>query len=87
MIPIKAEDWTRDIGKPDDWDEEKHGVCITIPVSDVDIDGRSYMFTTWMPTGDERERLLNGDGLIRLGIMGPPSPYRGQHPVIKIWVD
>jgi hypothetical protein len=64
---------TRDIGKPQGWDDDVHGPCASLPVRDEEHNGVHYMVSAWAPT-PEQLAILNEGGSIRLGIAGYVHP-------------
>lgn len=73
--------FTRDLGKPADWDESRDGICNSLPIRDeVDDQGPRVMISAWLPTKDEQLAILAG-GTIYLRVMGTV------HPPVMIWAE
>lgn len=70
---VKIPGFTREIGKPKNWDEATQGPCASLPVRDVIVDGQPFMLSAWKPTAAELELLNKGLG-IYLGVSGFNSP-------------
>lgn len=66
---------TRFLGAPADWNEERDGVCVGLPIKDQkDHNGVNYMISTWEPTEEELERLKSGASVLLwvVGVAHPP---------------
>lgn len=63
-------------GKPKDWDDERDGICQTLPTVSSGVIHMSF----WQPTPNELDMLLRG-GSINLAIIAE------QHPVISVGVN
>ena len=63
-------------GKPLDWDDERDGICQTLPTVTVGNLHASF----WQPTPEELDTLLRG-GSLQLNV------YADQHPVISLAVS
>lgn len=71
---------TRELGKPAGWDNERDGMCQTLPILDVKgEDGREWMISQWEPEPAELTALVLG-GRIQLLVQGRT------HPVVAIAV-
>ena len=77
MIAARIEGFTRELGKPDGWDNQKHGHCGCLPVKDVESAAGNQMISAWVPTPDELAKLAAG-APVYLGIVG------GVHP--PVWL-
>lgn len=61
MNPVKIHGFTRELGKPADWDESKNGPCDTLAVIDTkDHNNNPCMVSAWKPTPEELEALNRG---------------------------
>lgn len=85
MIPKRMEGTTRVIGAPAGWDAERDGVCVSLPISDVEIDmgdgvKRNMQYSGHEPTPDDLRKLLAG-GYVVLGFPGTV------HPPIHVFVQ
>lgn len=81
MQIMKHPDTTRELGKPENWNDEQNGECVTLPIVDVVFDGLPCMLSFWKPTPKELE-MLNSNGCIELHIYG-----RDVHPVVAVCVN
>lgn len=59
MIPISTDSTNLNLSKPSDWEEEKHGECIALPVSHYD----GVYYSYWRPTFIERIKILFGNNI------------------------
>ena len=73
MQAIKLVDETRAIGKPKDWNDEENGPCLTLSVSDIELNHCNVMVSGWKPN-EEELAMLNEGGHIYLGIYGTTHP-------------
>lgn len=65
---------TRDLGKPLDWDEAKHGPCGSLPIRDVRAaGGQNAMLSHWQPDAEELAR-LNAGAPVTLWVYGEVHP-------------
>jgi hypothetical protein len=72
--------FTRALCKPKDWDEEKFGKCMGLPILDhVDEHGQKSMMSAWEPTPEEIKALAAG-APIYLRVLGTI------HPPVGLWV-
>jgi hypothetical protein len=79
MQPGAIRNHTRDMGKPADWDEEKHGPCKTLKIRDDLIEERyPVMWSAWLPTPEEMEAIAKG-APIHLAIVGTSHP--------PVWIE
>jgi hypothetical protein len=60
---------TRILGAPKEWDAEKHGTCVGLPI----IDAHGQMYSYWRPTMMERLRVAIGVP-VRLSVVGKSHP-------------
>lgn len=67
--PIRTVSTTGIYGTPKDWDEEKHGPCVGLPVTRQG----DYVMSYWTLAWKERFQLLAGRS-IRLTIVGGQPP-------------
>lgn len=51
---------TRVLGAPRDWDVERDGVCIGLPIRDELVDDSPQMTSAWLPTEEEIARIVAG---------------------------
>lgn len=78
MIPGRIPNFTRDVGKPIDWDDSK-GECDSLPVIDTEWNGLPAMVSMWHPTEDDIEAIKEGSPIF-LWVLG------STHPVIAMSV-
>lgn len=66
MTPIKLEEATRTLGKPDSWDENNPTIeCDALSIIDTELTpGQNIMTSAWKPTTQEIEALRCGEMLI-----------------------
>jgi hypothetical protein len=84
MIPGVIEGHTRAPGAPQDWDAEKSGPCVALPIRDaVGEDGVHRMESIWETHPAELQALLEG-GKVLLSICGAGPETR--HPVVSLEV-
>lgn len=79
MLIGRIEGFTRDLGRPLDWDEETQGPCASLPIKDIIVGGNNFMESIHEFTPDEITAILNGAKL-HLGVSGKT------HPVIFTYV-
>lgn len=80
MKVLRIEGFTRELGKPVNWDNEKDGHCASLPIRDLQFeDGSQYMVSAWEPTPEELNKIIQGES-IKLWIQGI------NHPVVTITV-
>jgi hypothetical protein len=72
MKPQNIESMTRNLGKPQNWDDSK-GVCESLPIRDTETLQGNVMVSKWKPTWRERLQLLFGTS-IYLGVCGTTHP-------------
>lgn len=74
MKAIKIDGCTRELGKPNGWDDEKMGPCGSLPIRD-EIGGGNIprMVSFWRPT-DAELKMLNEGGLVLLYVVGATHP-------------
>lgn len=70
---------TRDLGKPEGYDEALHGKCSSLPIRDEEINGLQMMTSEWKPTPEELRKIVAG-GSIFLSVNGRI------HPVVAMYV-
>lgn len=75
MQHIATKETTHTLGAPADWDVERLGTCVPLPVAV--IDGNLHSF--WLPSEEERAMIASG-APIRLVVAGLA------HPAVKIEV-
>ena len=73
MDILKIEGFTRELGKPVDWDDSKGMACASLPIIDTEANGHPVMISGWKPTAEELECLNNG-APIYLGVCGTVHP-------------
>lgn len=79
----KIEGFTRELGKPKDWDDEKQGICHALPIRDcIDAEGNPLMVSAWQPTPEEIEAIVNGEPIL-LFVFGTEEHA---HPVVSVGV-
>lgn len=61
------------LGKSKDWDADKHGECMTLPVTRIQDDKGVILQSHWTPTPEELA-LLNTGGTVCLHLHGPGHP-------------
>lgn len=59
----RIEGFTRELGKPPDWDNEENGKCHSLAIRDVMAEGLPYMVSAWSFTKAEIDQLLAGETL------------------------
>ncbi len=64
---------TRDLAKPQGWDERRHGECGSLLIRDDIHGGQPVMLSRWVPTEVELAMLNNG-GSVELMIVGRAHP-------------
>lgn len=64
---------TRILNKPVDWDEERDGLCGTLPIRDERTTACDTMISAWLPTLEEIERIVQG-APIYLHVVGRVHP-------------
>lgn len=69
MMPGEIRFATRALGAPADWDAEKQGECMTLPIRDRD----GTMQSAWYPSEEEIAALILGKPVI-LTIWGSAHP-------------
>lgn len=75
MITGKISGFTRVLGAPADWDEERDGWCGGLAIKDQPCEnGMNYMISAWEPNPDELERIKAGAPILLLivGVVHPP---------------
>lgn len=73
MLIGRIQGFTRELGKPKDWDNERDGHCEALPILDVDANGVPAMVSAWYPTPDEAKRIAAGEP-VYLWIFGRSHP-------------
>lgn len=74
MRAINFEGVTHFFGKPENWDTERDGVCLTLPVQVVSAFGDSLeLVSMWKPTAEELKQLAAG-ACVRLAVFGGQPP-------------
>lgn len=79
MTPAPHPNRTRSPGQPLDWDEEKLGPVVKLPIADVEDGGLPWMESLWALDSLERAALISGEKVI-LRIQG------SSHPVVQLGV-
>lgn len=69
MKPIIRPHTTRLLVAPTGWNDEHHGRCVELPISDQD----GIMYSYWKPTFKQRLLILFGQSL-RLSVIGTTHP-------------
>lgn len=75
MLVGRIQGFTRDLGRPEGWDEARDGLCGSLPIKDEPYEGGlNQMISAWEPTPEELERLaLGAPVLLRVvGVVHPP---------------
>lgn len=72
-IPIRIMNATRTLGAPPDWDEERNGPCVGLPIRDEDFNGTPAMVSAWELTPEELAA-LQGGAKLELTIVGQGHP-------------
>lgn len=72
MKSLKVVGFTRDLGKPLDWDDSKVS-CGSLPITDGTVGGYPAMTSVWKPSEEERDLLAAGFQ-IHLTIIGQVHP-------------
>lgn len=65
--------FTRDLGKPRDWDEARQGPCGSLPIRDEVHHNTPVMLSQWKPDANDLA-VLNAGGVIELCICGTTHP-------------
>lgn len=73
MKSLKVEGFTRELGKPLDWDDSKIG-CDSLPITDGEIGGYPAMTSVWEPTPEERRLLADEGYQVHFSIIGQVHP-------------
>ncbi len=73
MKPIPIKDMTRDLAKPQGWNETIHGSCGTLPIRDEPHISGNVMLSHWRPS-EEELLLLNEGGIVELMVCGSLHP-------------
>ncbi len=73
MTPGEIPFSTRALGKPDNWDESKHGQCEVLYIRDRKVQGSRVMESAWYPTVEEIAHLVAGRPII-LTVWGASHP-------------
>ena len=73
MQSIKVVGFTRDLGKPLDWDDSRIS-CDSLPITDIEVGGYPAMTSVWKPSPLELELLTKEDYQIHLTIIGQVHP-------------
>ena len=71
---------TRNLTRPENWDDATMGTCVSLPIVDMEQDGVPVMVSSWQPTDDELARLNNG-APVYLHVVGE------QHPPVMLSVS
>jgi len=78
MNPLRHPKTNAELGKPADWNDERDGPCLGLPVvRSHDTDGMPCMDSYWRPTPVEMKALQDG-GAVNLRV------FSKVHPVV--WV-
>lgn len=86
MEAIKLPEMNRELKPPKDWDAEKHGECVPLPVFAEVVNGDMRLTSAWKPAPIELEALYDGQPVLLtifgtthpacvVGVLAPP----GQH--------
>jgi len=73
MKPISNDLTNHTLGKPQNWDDAKHGPCGGLPVCAFTEDGLPQFYSWWRTTWRERLLILCGRPL-RLGLTSRAHP-------------
>ena len=76
MLPLRIAGATDELGKPKDWDPQKHGECMALSIRVEDFNGLRLMVSAWDFTPEEREMIAAG-GVLELSVMGAAHPPVG----------
>lgn len=79
LTPLRIAGFTRNLGAPENWDEEHDGPCISLPIHDEVLDGIRFMTTRYEFSPEDIANIVAGRPL-ELSIAGR------EHPVIRISV-
>lgn len=85
MYPVRNNICNRVLGKPEDWDDEKHGECDSLHICDSQHNGLPTVMSFWKPSPEELAH-LNANGQLMLQIVGRTMPpvivgVLEQHPL------
>ncbi len=80
MQPVHIAGAVASAKPPIDWDSEKNGKCLALPLRHIERDGLSFMESAWMPTPEELA-MLNAGSPVILSISAP------RHPVVALSVQ
>lgn len=76
----RIQGFTRELGKPADWDDARDGICNSLPIQDIVIEGQHCMISAWIPTVQEQLAILAG-GTVYLRVVGTA------HPPVMVWAE
>ena len=79
MIPAVIEGHSQVLGAPQNWNEQKYGPCLGLPIRVSQQSGLRWMQSAWRPSPDELLALSRGACVI-LSISAPV------HPVVSMGV-
>lgn len=79
MLVGRIKDATRNLGKPEGWDDERDGPCSSLPIRDGRSQGVPHMESAWYPTIEEMQRMVMG-APVYLRVVGT------NHPPVALWV-
>lgn len=80
MLPKRIDGFTRVFNAPQDWNQERDGMCGVLPIRDTMCSDGRYMVSNWEPTPAELAALNAGAG-VQLWIRG------SVHPVVSLTVS
>ncbi len=73
MRPTAIKDQNADFAKPRNWDEERDGKCMSLPVRVEPVGLYNYHYSAWKPDAEELAELLAG-GVVELCCVGQQPP-------------
>lgn len=73
MNPIRFEGVNLNYGPPKNWDAEKNGECLTLPVMQTRERGLPLVISVWKPTDEERAAIAAGANIV-LSCVGTQPP-------------
>jgi hypothetical protein len=71
MALLKTQHTNMVLGAPKDWDEERDGTCVGLPIH-IDLE-RGVMYSFWQPSEQDIANILAGVP-IRLSVFGSGHP-------------
>lgn len=79
MTPLRIAGFTRNLGAPENWEDDGNGPCISLPIRDHVEEGVRWMISRYEPSAEDIQNLIAGRPL-ELWINGV------NHPAIRLLV-